>query len=516
LHSISSLSITARLGLSFGALIALLMFGAGAALWQQQSAATAMNELVTHDLDHLRTVDRWAALSNEATVRIMAVNKSSDPAVAQMFGPEIGPMVKRVGELFKGLRERATTPGELTWFEQMTPKRESLLKALADMAEARKKGDAAGAAALFDAAFVPAQKAYNEHIAAYAKTEHDLLDAKVEARQAEARSHAVVMLGIAAAMALLGLVMAVGVTRHIKRSLQAAVTVAQAVAAGDLSQRPAVQGHDEFAMLMHSLADMTTSLERIVGQVRVGTDSIATASAEIAQGNNDLSQRTEQQAGNVQQVASAMDQITVSVRQNADHARQANDLAREASDVAHRGGEAVARVVGTMGEINVASRRIEEIIGVIDGISFQTNILALNAAVEAARAGEQGRGFAVVAGEVRTLAQRSAQAAKEIKTLIAASTDKVRVGSEQVAGAGRTMDEIVQSVQRVSALVSEISLATAEQDSGISSVGLSVTQIDQMTQQNAALVEQAAAAAESMRSQAKDLEQAVSVFRLGR
>ncbi|WP_310738471.1 methyl-accepting chemotaxis protein [Ideonella alba] len=515
MRTFSSLGVIARLTLAFGVLLAVLAANAGLNLWQQSQTTAMMAELAAQS-DKLRLVDRWAALSESTSVRIMAVNKSGDEAISALFGPEIGPKVKEVGELFRQIKGLATRPEELVWFEQMTPKREALLQSLKDMAEYRKVGDMPAASTMFDTAFMPAQKAYNEHIQGFVRMQRDYLEREAAETAARGRQQALLALGVVSVLALGGVVVALGALGHIRRSLGEAVAVAQSVAAGDLSRPVQVRGQDEFATLMRAMAEMTDSLKRIVHQVRQGTDGIATASAEMAQGNNDLSQRTEQQAGNVQAAASAMDQITVSVRQNAEHARQANALAQAASEVAQRGGEAVARVVDTMGQINTASRRIEEIIGVIDGISFQTNILALNAAVEAARAGEQGRGFAVVAGEVRSLAQRSAGAAKEIKDLIADSTDKVRVGSEQVEGAGRTMDEIVASVQRVSTLVSEITHATAEQGSGIASVGQSVSEIDRMTQQNAALVEQAAAAAESMRRQAQDLEQAVAVFRVGR
>jgi methyl-accepting chemotaxis protein len=261
---------------------------------------------------------------------------------------------------------------------------------------------------------------------------------------------------------------------------------------------------------------MNDSLVRIVGEVRNGTDTIASASSQIAAGNLDLSGRTEQQASSLEETAASMEQLTATVKQNADNARQANQLAVTASGVALKGGSVVAEVVGTMGAINASSRKIVDIIGVIDGIAFQTNILALNAAVEAARAGEQGRGFAVVAAEVRNLAQRSAAAAKEIKTLIGDSVDKVEEGSKQVAQAGKTMDEIVDSVKRVTDIMAEITAASQEQSSGIEQVNQAITQMDQVTQQNAALVEEAAAAAASLQEQANNLSQAVSVFKLDR
>jgi methyl-accepting chemotaxis protein len=305
-----------------------------------------------------------------------------------------------------------------------------------------------------------------------------------------------------------------GLIRGISRALAQAVDAANAVAQGDLSRPIRVQGNDEVAQLLTSLSAMQSSLVGIVGEVRQGTDTIASASSQIAAGNMDLSSRTEGQASSLEETAAAMEQLTSTVQQNADNAHQANQLALSASSVAVKGGSVVAQVVGTMGAINASSRKIVDIIGVIDGIAFQTNILALNAAVEAARAGEQGRGFAVVAAEVRSLAQRSAAAAKEIKTLIGDSVDKVEEGSKQVQEAGQTMNEIVDSVKRVTDIMAQISVASQEQTSGIEQINQAITQMDQVTQQNAALVEEAAAAAASLQEQASALTQVVSVFKL--
>ncbi len=303
-------------------------------------------------------------------------------------------------------------------------------------------------------------------------------------------------------------------SRSITGPIGYAVRVAEAIADGDLTRPIRSEGRDETATLLASLQRMQANLGRVVGQVHASSQSIHVASAEMASGNGDLSQRTEQSAAALQQTASSMEQLTATVRQSADAARQARDLAVSASGVAERGGQAVATVVATMEQINASSRRIADIVATIDGIAFQTNILALNAAVEAARAGEQGRGFAVVASEVRSLASRSAEAAREIKGLIGASVERVEAGSQQVASAGQTMAEIVASVQRVSQIIGEISAAAAEQSSGIGQVNQSVTQLDKSTQQNAALVEESAAAAASLKEQAARLADVVATFRL--
>ncbi|MBX3604911.1 MAG: HAMP domain-containing protein [Piscinibacter sp.] len=323
------------------------------------------------------------------------------------------------------------------------------------------------------------------------------------------------MIGIGAAALLLALATAVAIHRSIVRPIGEAVQVAQAVAAGDLTLGAAPQGRDELATLLTALGSMTSSLDRIVRKVREGSDSIATGTREIAMGNSDLSRRTELQASALQETAATMDELGATVRNNADHARRANGLAIDAREVAVRGGDAVKQVIDTMGEINTSSQRILDITGVIDGIAFQTNILALNAAVEAARAGEQGRGFSIVAHEVRTLAHRSAEAARDIKRLITASAEQVQAGTARVQDAGTTMQEVIDAIRRVDTVVAEIKTASAEQSTGVSQVGEAMAQIDEATQQNAALVEQSAAAAEQLRRQAAELAQLVSVFRVG-
>jgi len=337
--------------------------------------------------------------------------------------------------------------------------------------------------------------------------------AAIEA-EATYRSTSLLMWGLGAGALLLAAIVAWWITRSITVPLGRALQVANTVAAGDLTSRIDVSTTDETGQLLQALKTMNASLANTVGTVRVGTDTIAVAASQVAVGAQDLSSRTEQQASALEEAASSMEELTSTVRQNADNARQANVLAETASNVAARGGDVIRQVVGTMNEIDASSSRISDIIGVIDGIAFQTNILALNAAVEAARAGEQGRGFAVVASEVRNLAQRSAAAAKEIKSLIGESTGKVEAGSKLVAQAGATMAEIVDSVRRVTDIMAEISAASSEQSAGIEQINQAVVQMDQGTQQNAALVEEAAAAATAMREQSGMLAAAVAAFRI--
>ena len=341
-----------------------------------------------------------------------------------------------------------------------------------------------------------------------------------EARATQAEFEAAMFYTLLAFAGTVGLVVVVVIpltllnSRSITQPIAYAADLAQSIASGDLTQQVQVQGQDEAATLLRGLAHMQASLRTLVGQVHESSISIQTASAEVASGNADLSQRTEQAAGSLQETASSMEQLTGNVRHSAESAQEASQLAHSAAQIAQRGGNVVSQVVSTMEEINHSARKIADIIGTIDGIAFQTNILALNAAVEAARAGEQGRGFAVVASEVRSLAQRSATAAREIKTLIGVSVDRVDAGSKLVADAGSTMTELVASVQRVSHIIGEISAAAGEQSNGIGQVNSAVARLDGMTQQNASLVEQSAAAAESLKDQALRLSSVVGTFRL--
>jgi len=418
--------------------------------------------------------------------------------------------------------QRITAGGRNDPGAQLAGEMDKLLTEYAGRAEPVAKQVLAGgfySASAANEALKPAKESIRQVEDRGAKLAEQLVAARQaeEAQRADIVKQAFILFGAAA---LLAIALVVPLTlinmNSICRPIAAAKALAEKIASGDLTSPITVEGRDESAGLLRALASMQDSLRALVGQVRSATDGIHTASAEIATGTLDLSSRTEQTASNLQHTASSMEQLTGTVKQSADSARQANQLATSAAEVAARGGVVVSQVVATMDAINASSKQIADIIGVIDGIAFQTNILALNAAVEAARAGEQGRGFAVVASEVRSLAQRSASAAKEIKSLIDTSVEKVQGGSQLVADAGRTMNEIVGSVQRVSDMIGEITAAAAEQSDGIGQVNSAVAQLDQMTQQNAALVEQSSAAAASLKDQATRLAGVVGTFTLQR
>ncbi|WP_343732620.1 methyl-accepting chemotaxis protein [Duganella sp.] len=513
--SLAHLKIGTRLGVGFGIVLVLLVATVVLGLSAMRHIGNR-----THDIIADKNVKMEAAnkmVDNVRSITLSLTNIVVVPGTPQMNAElaRIAEARKRYGDARKILVEMATEDKE----KSLLAKLDDLLKKGAvennKVIELRKDGEIQDATTHLTQVAAPSLTGVLgvlDEILAYETAQARQAGADAEATLGNAQL-LMTVLGLLAL--LLGGGVAWFITRSITVPLNEAVRVAETVAAGDLSSHIEVRSTDETGRLLSALKTMNDSLLQVVGRVLQGTDTITTASSEIAAGNLDLSSRTEHQASSLEETASSMEELTSTVKQNADNARQADTLARAASDVASKGGVIVSQAVQTMGSINESSRRIVDIIGVIDGIAFQTNILALNAAVEAARAGEQGRGFAVVASEVRNLAQRSSAAAREIKELIDASVANVEDGSRLVNEAGKTMDDIVASIQRVTDIMGEITSASSEQTSGIEQINLAITEMDEVTQQNAALVEQAAAASQSMQDQAAALAEVVGFFKTG-
>jgi methyl-accepting chemotaxis protein len=462
----------------------------------------------------VKLASTWAGLTEANAARTLAMVTTFDPVVEEQLSKDITATSARISVVQKSIESMTLTSDEQAQMQKIAANRTAMIDGRQKAQKLKAEQNGEEALKIVNAQYIPAASAYVQSLHGLVELEEKSM--LVFAKELE-QSRMMIATVSAAVMVLVFVGILIGAAlliRSIRRPLVQANALAASIAKGDLSMRIDTSRGDEFGELMKSLASMNQSLGSMVHQMRQSTDSIATASAEIASGNSDLAQRTEQTSSNLQSTASSMDQLTTAVQHSADSARHASTLAADASSVAEKGGAVVKQVVFTMEEINVSSKKIADIIGVIDGIAFQTNILALNAAVEAARAGEQGRGFAVVASEVRSLAQRSAEAAKEIKLLIGTSVDKVASGTKLVSDAGVTMSDIVQSVRKVSDVIGEITAASAEQSSGIAHVNQAIGNLDQMTQQNAALVEQSAAAAESLREQASHMAQAVSVFKI--
>ncbi|WP_313083775.1 methyl-accepting chemotaxis protein [Pulveribacter sp.] len=509
-----NLKIGTRLAGGFALVLLLMTLITAVGVWRLQTVAQATGAMTQQPLAMERMISDWYRYVYAAARRTSAIVKSSDPSLAQFFAADTAMTTREAAELQKRIEALLSSAEEKALWAEIQQARKQYLTTRDQAVKAKGEGRAEEAERLLMEVVQPATEAYVNVIQRLLDMQRARIDAtarSIAATYGQSRLW-LIALGVLALAA--GALCAWWLTRGITRPLAQAVQVARAVAANDLTSRVQVHSQDETGQLLQALHDMNTSLSQVVANVRSGAEGIATASSQIDAGNQDLSARTEEQASSLQQTAASMEQLTGTVRQNADNARQANQLATSAAQTAVQGGEVVAGVVQTMDAINDASRRISDIIGVIDGIAFQTNILALNAAVEAARAGEQGRGFAVVAGEVRQLAQRSAAAAKDIKALIQDSVARVEQGSHQVGEAGRTMQAVVDSVQRVSDLVAEITAASQEQSGGIDQVHQAVTQMDQVTQQNAALVEESTAATGALKAQASQLAAAVSVFRV--
>ena len=509
-----NLRIGVRLGGGFAAVLILLTSLTVVGIVQMQNASRETDELVNVKVRNERLIGEWAKVIEVNAARTAAAWKVSDPAHQKQFETEMAASSARATEIQDAIGKSQLNAQEQAQYQDVLATRKAYTEVRKNVFKAKNAGDLALGKQLYEGEMATRRDSYLASLSKLAQLEAQLLDVTAGQIRSRYENGRLLLISLGVAAILLGIACAYWITRSITRPITRAVEVAQAVSAGDLTSNIVVDSTDETGQLMHALKDMNDKLVSIVSQVRASTDSIATASGEIAAGNLDLSSRTEQQASSLEETASSMEELTSTVKHNADNARSANQLAIDASQIASRGGAVVSEVVSTMGSINDSSRKIVDIISVIDAIAFQTNILALNAAVEAARAGEQGRGFAVVATEVRNLAQRSSQAAKEIKGLIDDSVQKVEAGSQLVDKAGRTMDEIVQSISHVTQIMNQITDASEEQRAGIEQVNQAIGQMDQVTQQNAALVEEAAAAAESMQDQAARLTGVVGLFKL--
>ena len=511
---LNNLKIRQRLLLSFGAVLALVV-GLGVTVDVKMARINhASTEIADNWLPSVAHVSDMNTNTSDMRIAVLQHVTSTDMTAKLRYEKNLEATQAVLQGHLKEYAKLVTSPEEqglLDKFKQSWTAYEEVQTRVLQLSRASKNELAAvlmndESQQLFDQA--------SAHLMTLVKFNQQHSAAASDAADAEYASARWTLLAVTLLALGLGAVMALSVSNAIARPMRDAVAAAERIASGDLTQTMNTERRDEVGQLLQAMTQMQSSLVRMVSEVRHSSENIATGSSQIATGNADLSQRTEEQASNLQETAASMEELNATVRTSADTARQAAQLATSACGAATRGGEVVSRVVSTMDEITTSSRKIGEIIGVIDGIAFQTNILALNAAVEAARAGEQGRGFAVVAGEVRTLAQRSAEAAREIKTLIGASVEWVEVGSRLVGDAGSQMTDIVGQVQRVSDLISEISAAAIEQTAGISQVNGAVTQLDQVTQQNAALVEESAAAADSLTQQASRLVDLVGSFKL--
>ena len=513
----SSWRVRTRLTVGFGVVCVLLVASVLMGLMAMSRMGADLKAVVADHFPRIVASTTILTHTNEIAIALRNMMLTPDAADRERQVQAIAKARQEIGKQIDALDKSVTDPTERAKLEKVKEQRARYIAGQDELIKLVKSDQPDQSREFLNTKLRPELETYRSVVTALVDHgKQAITEAGQDAQTTASNARTVLIaLGIGALLLAIGLgwLISRSLTRELGGEPSTAAEVARAVAAGDFTQSIAVKDGDTTS-LMAQLAAMKEGLAQVVAQVRRSSDSVAMASSEIAQGNQDLSARTESQASALEETAASMEQLGATVRQNAESASQANALARSASDVAVRGGEVVGQVVQTMKGINESSQRIADIIGVIDGIAFQTNILALNAAVEAARAGEQGRGFAVVASEVRSLAGRSAEAAKEIKQLISASVERVEQGSAMADQAGETMTEVVQSIRRVTDLMGEINAASSEQASGVAQVGEAVTQMDQATQQNAALVEEMAAAAGSLSSQAQELVQAVAVFKL--
>ncbi|GIZ50310.1 methyl-accepting chemotaxis protein [Noviherbaspirillum aridicola] len=511
----SNLKVATKLWLSVALFIVLLIVNLVLAGARTAEVRGKSEQLTLNSLEKVKLVAQWAGLAETVGARMSAIVLSGSPELAEAFKDLNAKDQARIAEIQKQVETFASTDEERRQLAKIADKRGVVLGLLRKLGELRAAGNSAEADSLYMQQLTPAMSEYMGALQEQVALQEEITKKLRKELTTETASVMQISIFFIIAIIIGALIGAHFLIRSIRNPLQQAAGMANRIANGDLSPRKPELRADEFGDLLRALAAMRDALGTLVAQVRSGSESVVAASSEIAAGNLDLSNRTEQQAATIEETASTMEELLARVRQNADNACNANSLASAASEVASKGGAVVSQVVDTMGSINESSRKAVDIITVIDGIAFQTNILALNAAVEAARAGEQGRGFAVVAAEVRSLAQRSASAAREIKALIGASVENAEAGARLVDQAGATMHEIVDSVARVTQVINEISRASQEQAANIEQVNRAVTQMDEATQQNAALVEQASAASQSMNQQARALAEAVSVFKTG-
>lgn len=511
---INNMPIARRLALTFAITLLLSISAILVGVYRLNTVAESTRTMTAGAVATERMISDWYRNVHTGIRRATAIAKSSDPSLGAYFAEESAASSKASGEFQNAVEAKMATPEEKALFAEIGAKRKIYLSSRDQIVALKKQGKNEEANQVLEQQFVPGSKAYLEKMDALLGLKRQQIDDTAKAIDDINANSRNLMISLAVLCVLLSVTFGWRLARSITIPVEQANILAHSIANGDLTLHVASVGRSELGQLLTNLEDMQTSLIKLVTDVRTGSSGVAMASAEIAQGNHDLSSRTEQQAATIEETASSMEQLTATVKKNADAADQANQLAKDAANIAVEAGGVVSQVVTTMREIDASSNKISEIISVIDSIAFQTNILALNAAVEAARAGEQGRGFAVVASEVRSLAGRSAQAAKEIKDLINASVERTRQGTRLVDQAGTTMQQVVDSISNVTGIMGEISVASVEQSLDVAQIGKAVSYMDEVTQQNSALVEQMAAAASTLRDQADELVNVVDIFKL--